>query len=174
MKPGKPYMIVANHGSMIDIMLMFHLVKQPFVFVGKKELARIPIFGFFYSKTCILVDRQNAKSRRQVFDEANHKLKQGVGICIFPEGGVPDDTSVVLDNFKDGAFRLAGDHDLTVVPMVIYNSKKRFPYAFFEGSPGTLPIKSLPFIQPKGNTHEDRHKLRDQTRELILKELTED
>ena len=53
--PKKSYMIVANHTSMTDIMLMLAVVKNPFVFVGKQELAKIPLFGFFYKRTCILV-----------------------------------------------------------------------------------------------------------------------
>ena len=57
--PGASYMFVANHVSMIDIMLMLYVANQPFVFVGKKELAKIPIFGFFYRRGCILVDRND-------------------------------------------------------------------------------------------------------------------
>ena len=49
MLKGKSYMLVANHTSMLDIMLMLHLSRNPFVFVGKKELVNIPIFGFFYN-----------------------------------------------------------------------------------------------------------------------------
>ena len=64
----KSYMFIANHTSMIDIMLMLVAVKNhPFVFVGKKELAKIPLFGYFYRKTCILVDRSSPKSRQAVF-----------------------------------------------------------------------------------------------------------
>ena len=55
LEKGKSYMFIANHTSMVDIMLMLVAVKRPFVFVGKKELAKIPLFGFFYRKTCILV-----------------------------------------------------------------------------------------------------------------------
>ena len=54
---GKSYMFVSNHTSMADIMVMLAVEKNPFVFVGKKELSKIPIFGFFYKRTCILVDR---------------------------------------------------------------------------------------------------------------------
>ena len=50
MDRGKSYMLVANHTSMLDIMLMLHVSKNPFVFVGKKELVKIPIFGFFYKR----------------------------------------------------------------------------------------------------------------------------
>ena len=52
-QPKESYMFIANHTSMIDIMLMLVVAKNPFVFVGKKELARIPIFGFVYKRTCI-------------------------------------------------------------------------------------------------------------------------
>src|SRR5690606_40452807 len=51
--PRRSYMLTANHTSMMDIMLMLILVKNPFVFVGKKELAKLPIFGYFYKKACI-------------------------------------------------------------------------------------------------------------------------
>ncbi len=60
---GKSYMFVANHTSMTDIMLMFHATKNPFVFVGKKELAKIPLFGYIYKRTCILVTRKHEKPR---------------------------------------------------------------------------------------------------------------
>src|ERR1044071_1514686 len=53
MEKGKSYMLVANHTSMTDIMLMLAVSKNPFVFVGKKELVKIPVFGFFYKRTCI-------------------------------------------------------------------------------------------------------------------------
>ncbi|MGB5419459.1 lysophospholipid acyltransferase family protein, partial [Algibacter sp.] len=100
----KSYMFIANHTSMADIMLMLVSVKNPFVFVGKAELAKIPLFGFFYKRTCILVDRSSAKSRQAVFLRAQRRLKTGVSICIFPEGGVPEE-QIMLDAFKDGAFR---------------------------------------------------------------------
>ena len=59
-------MFVANHRSMLDIMLMYYMVSTPFVFVGKKGLAKIPIFGFFYKRTCILVDRNSMRSKSAV------------------------------------------------------------------------------------------------------------
>ena len=90
------YMLVANHTSMTDIMLMLAVAKNPFVFVGKKELSKIPLFGFFYKRTCILVDRSSSRSRMEVFNRAQKRLNQGLSICIFPEGGVPADESILL------------------------------------------------------------------------------
>src|SRR5690606_8764987 len=63
----KSYMFIANHTSMADIMLMLVTVKNPLVFVGKAELAKIPVFGFFYKRTCILLDRTSEKAERLCF-----------------------------------------------------------------------------------------------------------
>ncbi|MCX2838821.1 lysophospholipid acyltransferase family protein [Salinimicrobium sp. MT39] len=168
---GESYMLVANHTSMTDIMLMLVAVKNPFVFVGKKELVKIPLFGYFYKRTCILVDRQNQRSRKEVFDSAQRRLNNGTSICIFPEGGVPDDASVLLDNFKDGAFRLAIDHQIPIVPIVFYDNKKRFPYIFTKGGPGKMRVKIKEFIPTKGLEQQNKKEVREQTREVILQEL---
>jgi 1-acyl-sn-glycerol-3-phosphate acyltransferase len=167
---GKSYMFIANHTSMADIMLMLAIVKNPFVFVGKKELARIPLFGFFYRKTCILVDRSDAKSRQAVFLQAQRRLRQGLSVCIFPEGGVPEE-SVVLDTFKDGAFRLAINHQIPIVPITFRDNKKRFSYTFFSGSPGPMRAVIHEFMQTKGLDISRTKELREAAREIILSDL---
>lgn len=168
---GKSYMFVANHTSMTDIMLMLSIVKNPFVFVGKKELAKFPVFGFFYKRTCILVDRGNVKSRQEVFQQAQRRLNQGVSICIFPEGGVPDDESVLLDTFKDGAFRLAIDHQIPIVPLVFFDNKKRFSYTFFSGSVGKMRAKILPFFSTENLDQTHKRELKENVRAAIYTEL---
>lgn len=168
---GKSYMLVANHTSMTDIMLMLLAVKiHPFVFVGKKELVNIPIFGFIYKRVCILVDRENSKSRFAVFERAQNRIQQGLSICIFPEGGVPDE-SILLDEFKDGAFRIAIEHQLTIIPLTFYDNKKRFSYTFFSGSPGKMRAKIHPPIETIGKTMDDKLHLKQQVRDIILTEL---
>ena len=169
-KPNKSYMFIANHTSMADIVLMLVSVKNPFVFVGKKELAKIPLFGFFYKRTCILVDRSSAQSRQAVFLRAQRRLKQGLSICIFPEGGVPDE-HIVLDDFKDGAFRLAINHQIPIVPMTFYDNKKRFSYTFFSGGPGRMKVKIHKFIQTEGLIISDTKALNEKARAVILNEL---
>lgn len=170
---GKSYMFVANHSSMLDIMLMFYSTKNPFVFVGKKELARIPLFGYIYKRTCILVDRGNSKSRVEAFRRAEKRLDEGLSVCIFPEGGVPDDLSLILDQFKDGAFRLAIEHQIPIAPMTFHDNKKRFPYSFFIGSPGKMRVKVHKLIATSRLTLENRRELKNETREVILQELLE-
>ncbi len=171
LKKGKSYMFVANHTSILDIMLMLAVVDHPFVFLGKVELARIPLFGYFYRRTCILVDRGSQKSRMDAFAEAQRRLKQGNSICIFPEGGVPNDENVELAVFKDGAFRLAIDHQIPIVPLVFHDNKKRFSYTFFSGSPGILRVAILPVIPTKLKTQDDKRNLKQETYNVILQEL---
>ncbi|MBR9757936.1 MAG: 1-acyl-sn-glycerol-3-phosphate acyltransferase [Algicola sp.] len=168
--PKESYMFIANHTSMTDIMLMLVSVKNPFVFVGKKELAKIPLFGFFYKRTCILVDRTSEKSRKAVFLRAQRRLKQGLSICIFPEGGVPEE-HVVLDAFKDGAFRLAINHQIPIVPLTFADNKRRFSYTFFSGSPGKMRVKVHAFIQTKGLEVKDTKALNQKARQVILTQL---
>ena len=172
LKKGQSYMFIANHTSMMDVMLMLILVKDnPFVFVGKKELAKIPVFGYFYKRTCILVDRSDAKSRMDVFTSAKARLDQGLSICIFPEGGVPDDTSVILDAFKDGAFRLAIEYQIPIVPMAFGHLKKFFPFEFFAGKPGNIPVVVHSFIETKGKNQTDKKQLKEASRNVILDQL---
>tara|TARA_R110002096_G_scaffold294378_1_gene488703 strand:+ start:5601 stop:6281 length:681 start_codon:yes stop_codon:yes gene_type:complete len=166
----KSYMFIANHTSMADIMLMLVSVKNPFVFVGKQELAKIPLFGFFYKRTCILVDRSSAKSRQAVFLRAQRRLKTGVSICIFPEGGVPEE-HIMLDEFKDGAFRLAINHQIPIVPITFADNKRRFSYTFFSGSPGKMRVKIHEFLSTKGLTVDDTRILNTTARAIILNQL---
>lgn len=170
----KSYMIVANHTSMVDIMLMLAIIKNPFVFVGKQELARIPLFGFFYKRTCILVDRGCSKSRMEVFNQAQKRINRGLSVCIFPEGGVPDDESIVLDSFKDGAFRLAIEHQIPIVPISFGDNKRRFSYTFFSGSPGLMRTKIHQQIETKDRTGAaDRKAIREEVRAVIYSQLIE-
>ncbi|MFS4492813.1 lysophospholipid acyltransferase family protein [Maribacter sp. 2308TA10-17] len=171
LEKGKSYMLVANHTSMLDIMLMLRISKNPFVFVGKKELAKIPVFGFFFKRVCIMVDRENTRSRTGVYRRAQRRLNQGLSICIFPEGGVPEE-NVVLDSFKDGAFKMAIAHNIPVVPMTFYDSKKRFSFTFLSGSPGKLRAKVHTFFKTGLLAEEDKSTLREEVREVILNELT--
>lgn len=172
-KKSENYMFVSNHTSMMDIMLMLYAANRPFVFVGKKELSKIPLFGYFYKRGCILVDRSDPSSRRDVYAQAQKRLKAGLSICIFPEGGVPD-PSIELSPFKDGAFRLAIEHKIPIAPMTFLDNKKRFPYAFFEGSVGRMRVIMHEFLPTAHLEIEDRRVLKDQTRTVILEALRAD
>ncbi len=173
LEKGKSYMLIANHSSMTDIMLMYCASRVPFVFIGKKELAKLPLFGFFYKRSSILVDRSNLRSRNAVFKEAQRRFDQGNSICLFPEGGVPKDTSLLLDRFKDGAFRMAIDHQIPIVPFIFYDNKRRFPYHFEKAHPGRLKVKMLKPIATTGlDQRKDKAELKERVWQLMYDELS--
>ena len=167
----KSYMFCPNHASLMDPFVLIVLSKNPIVFVGKKELSKIPLFGFIYKRTCILVDRNNSQSRRAVFNSAQQKINLGYSICIFPEGGVPSDESIVLDDFKDGAFRLAIEHKIPIAPVTFHDNKKLFSYTFFSGGPGKMRVMLHPLISTSNYSIEMKKELNKKTRAIILEEL---
>lgn len=168
---GNSYMFVANHRSMLDIMMMFYCISTPFVFVGKKELSRLPVFGFFYKRTCILVDRANLRSKNAVMQEADKRINNGLSICIFPEGGIPDDSSIILDRLKDGAFRLAIEHKIPIAALVFHDNGKRLPYNFMKGGPGKLRVEMLPLVYTTEMLITDKFNLRNTVSELLVERL---
>ena len=109
----------------------------------------------------------------QVFERAQARLNRGLSICIFPEGGVPDDESILLDDFKDGAFRLALSHHIPIVPLAFADNKKRFSYTFFSGSPGIMRAKFCGFVETEGldDSKMNVKMIRDKSREQILEAL---
>lgn len=118
-----------------------------------------------------MVDRSSSKSRYQVYERAQKRLQSGVSICIFPEGGVPDDENVILDDFKDGAFRLAIEHQIPIVPMSFIDNKKRFSFRFFSGKPGRMRVMVHQPIETKDLTLDNRQAIKEQARTIILKNL---
>jgi 1-acyl-sn-glycerol-3-phosphate acyltransferase len=172
-KPNKSYMFIANHASLIDVMLMLAVLKNPAVFVGKREVRKIPVFGYVARKTSILVNRGNAESRKEVYISAQEKLNQGLSIAIFPEGLVPPE-DIILSEFKNGAFRLAIEHQIPIVPMTFYDVKKRFSWTFFSGWPGKLRVKIHNFIQTEGLTLDDMEATKQKAYKIIHDELVND
>lgn len=135
------YVIIANHTSIMDIMLTCILFpNHPLCFVGKKELVKIPIFGTIYKRICVMVDRNSAKSRADVYRRCAEKMAEGNSIMIFPEGGVPDDTSIILDQFKDGAFILSTKHQFPVAVFTFVGLKEMFPFDYKKGYPGKVKV----------------------------------
>jgi 1-acyl-sn-glycerol-3-phosphate acyltransferase len=118
-----------------------------------------------------LVDRNSSKSRFDVFDRAQKRLNQGLSICIFPEGGVPNDESILLDEFKDGAFRLAIEHQIPIVPITFADNKKRFSYTFFSGSPGLMRVKTHFQIPTTGLEITNKKELKEKVKNIIYDQL---
>ncbi|KAA2215497.1 lysophospholipid acyltransferase family protein [Chryseobacterium sediminis] len=144
-----PYVFISNHTSIMDIMLTCIVFPDhPICFVGKKELVKIPIFGTIYKRICVMVDRTNAKSRADVYRRCAEKMEEGNSIAIFPEGGVPDDTSIILDDFKDGAFMLSSKHNSPIAVYTFIGLKEMFPFENSKGYPGRVKVYFNGIMEP--------------------------
>ena len=163
---------IANHTSVLDILMMISISEKPLVFVGKKELSKIPLFGYFYKKTCVLVDRSSHKSRVGVYQGISKKIDEGKSICIFPEGLVSEDESIVLCPFRVGAFKIAIDHKLNIIPVVLKDCKARYSFTFFSGSPGKLRYAYLDLISQ--NNFDNPREMRDEAFDQFYAYLTQD
>ncbi|WP_298767290.1 1-acyl-sn-glycerol-3-phosphate acyltransferase [uncultured Polaribacter sp.] len=170
----KSYMFCPNHTSLLDPFILIALSKNPIVFVGKKELVKIPIFGFFYKKVVIMVDRSSAESKKRVFKMAKERLQNGVSMAIFPEGLVPEE-NVILAPFKKGAFSLAIEFEIPIVPQTYYDCKRFFSWDIYKGGPGVIRVKQHKFI-PTKNMHlkEDLIPLKDKTFAILKQDLEND
>jgi 1-acyl-sn-glycerol-3-phosphate acyltransferase len=167
---NKTYLICANHTSEIDIMLCLVLVPNCFVFIGKKELAKLPLFGYFYKRTNILVDRKSISSKRDVMEKAALKLQQGIGVCVYPEGGIPE-PHVKLAPFKMGAFKLAIESQTEILPISFPDNKKRYPDGWWGGSPGFVRAIVHKPITVTGLEMNDIHRLKEMCYDQILSGL---
>lgn len=169
----KSYMFCPNHASLMDPFVLIALSKNPIVFVGKQEFVKIPIFGFFYKRVVIMVDRSSPKSRKRVYEMAKKRLQNGVSMAIFPEGLVPTE-NVILAPFKNGAFSLAIEYEIPIVPQVYLDGKRLFSWDFFKGGPGVFRIRQHKFIQTKDLEQSDMQKLKEKTFNIIYNDLVND
>lgn len=143
------YVFISNHTSIMDVMLPCILMpNHPLCYVGKKELVKIPIFGTIYKRICVMVDRSSAKSRADVYRRCEERMEEGQSIVIFPEGGVPDDESVILDDFKDGAFILATKHNSPILIFTFVGLKEMFPFNYSKGYPGKVQVYFNDILEP--------------------------
>ncbi len=116
--PEGPYIIVANHTSYLDIFLMCSILPHhPFVFMGKSEILRYPILKTYFKKLHIPVFRNDRLKAAKSFIHAKKAVAHGWSLVIFPEGGIPDDHKPRMIPFKEGAFKLAKNLKIPIVPV---------------------------------------------------------
>ena len=168
-KNGK-YVMIANHTSMMDVFLPVILhPEHPISMVGKKELERIPFFGSIYRKVCVTVDRKDPKSRSQVYVKCAERIENGYNIVLFPEGGVTDDLSIILQDFKDGAFKLSNQYKFPIIVYTFIDLKFMFPFNNAKGYPGKVKIFLNDILDP----HDSIDSLKDKTHSLMLNTIKE-
>lgn len=125
-KEGKTYIVVCNHNALIDVPVSSPGIPGGNKTIAKAEMAKIPLFGLIYKTGSILVDRKNEKSRRDSFVKMKEVLDMGLHMCIYPEG-TRNTSNEPIKPFHDGAFRLAVSNGNSIIPMIIFNSRKANP-----------------------------------------------
>jgi len=143
---GKAYIVTCNHNSLMDVPLSCPYIPGPNKTIAKSSFSKIPLFGLFYMKGSVLVDRKNETSRRQSFDKMKAVLEKGMHMSIYPEG-TRNRTAEPLKKFHDGAFRLASETGHDIIPAIIFNTKKVLPLGkTFYFWPQKLEIHFLPAV----------------------------
>lgn len=144
-KKGQPYIVTCNHNSLLDIPLSSPFIPGANQTIAKKEFTKIPIFGWYYERGSVIVDRKSDASRRKSYELMRAALQKGFHMCIYPEG-TRNRTKEPLKRFYDGAFKLAADSGYPIIPAVIFNTQKALPAnRFFYLMPHHL---SIHFLQP--------------------------
>jgi 1-acyl-sn-glycerol-3-phosphate acyltransferase len=154
-KPNTAYVVVFNHNALLDIPLSAPYVPGSNKTIAKASFAKIPLFGLFYEKGSILIDRKSEQSRRKSFEEMKKVLLTGMNMCIYPEG-TRNRSDEPLKPFYDGAFKLAVDVKKEVVPCIIFNTKKAMPIdKFFYLLPTKLEMHFLPPVSSENITSKE-------------------
>lgn len=165
-----PYVFVSNHTSYLDIVVMGLFAPLKISFMGKVQLSRIPLFGIFFRTVDVAVNRENMRDAHKALQLAKEKLEQGYSVLIFPEGTIWDKTPQ-LKPFKNGAFKLAIEAGVPVLPITFYNNWKALPDGKFEYYPTFIKCKVHRPIPTHHLNDVDSDKLRDEIYHIIEQEL---
>ncbi|MBL7924244.1 MAG: 1-acyl-sn-glycerol-3-phosphate acyltransferase [Bacteroidia bacterium] len=171
--PDQAYIITPNHSSYLDILTANIAFPNYFHFMGKAELRNVPMFGIFFKKMNISVDRSSIKDSHKAYKRARNDLKKGISLAIFPEATIPP-CSPELGPFKNGAFRLAIEMQVPIVPITFLDNWSIFPDNNQQRMlvrPGISRIVVHRPIPTAGLTEHDANALRDQVRAIIRNTL---
>ncbi len=166
--PRNPYVVVSNHESFVDILLLSHLPWE-MKWLSKVEILRIPILGWNMRLVGdVPVERGTAKSAAKAMLRCRSILKQQVSVVIFPEG-TRSPTGEMLP-FKDGAFRLAIDAGVPILPIVVHGTRSALQKHDWRVGPSIAEARVLAPVETAGLTPRDVPDLRERVRAIIAAE----
>lgn len=163
-RKGQSYIYVSNHTSFLDLPGIRLLIPGEFRPLAKKELLKIPVFGWIAQSATIIVDRSDRESKHRSLEKLKKILTSGISILLFAEG-TQNRSNEVLQPFKDGAFRLAIETQMPLLPMVVIGAGKLMPPGTVNLRPGLIRLYVAPEIPTANLT--DVNQLKTQTFELM-------
>ena len=160
------YVFVANHQGVFDIFSIYGYLRHDFKWMMRKGLERIPLVG--YACKCaghIMVDHSSTAALSETMSRAKQTLEGGKSLVIFPEGRRTNTGE--LQPFKNGAYRLAVEFNLPVVPITIDGSYRVMPRSTFNVTPGTIVLTIHEPIEPSDGGHDLPHLVEESRRAII-------
>jgi 1-acyl-sn-glycerol-3-phosphate acyltransferase len=171
-KLPQPCVIVCNHTSYLDIVFSPFYIDHTAAYMGKYELLKAPLFKYFFVYLDIPVNRRSVTGSHKAFLKAGEMLDKGISVVIYPEGTIGKQGR--LKEFKNGAFKLAVEKQVPIVPVVNLNNWHFLENGGFltsHGSPGIPRIVVGETIDTKGMKEEDIAIIRDKVYTFIKHEL---
>ncbi|WP_373497056.1 lysophospholipid acyltransferase family protein [Aquiflexum sp.] len=135
----KPYIYIFNHRSSLDLPVIPMAIKQELRAIGKKEISKIPVFGFIVSRVAVWVDRKDTASRKASVQRLVEILRKGISVVVAPEG-TRNDSGQTLLPFQSGAFRLALETQTPIMPMAVIGADRLMRRGSLILRPGTIHI----------------------------------
>lgn len=175
-KPQKKqvYVFCPNHFSFLDIPIMALTMRAFFVYVGKMDLQKVPLFGYMYRKIHIGINRDSGKSRYQTYIDAKEALDNGKNLVIYPEGGIwaKKENMPKMAKLKDGPFRIAIEKQVPIVPVTIPYNWKLLPYPNkYMSAPKIARVIYHEPISTKGMTLDNIKDLKQKYKKIVEDEL---
>ena len=163
------YVIIANHFSYIDIPALAAL-NIPFKFIGKMQVNNIPVLGYIFKNLHIMVDRDSKESRKQTYIDCFRSLDQGYSIGIFPEGGIKTEKVPKMAPFKNGAFAMALEKQVPILPVSLLGAYKIMKGSFYINWSPCEIVCHQP-INTDGFTTKDVDAFREKCYKILQSEL---
>ena len=172
-KPGQHYIYISNHASAFDIPAVVVGIPDDIRFVLKKELTRIPIWGWALKYGhYISIDRGKARDAMKSLDEAAERMRNGASVILFAEGTRTKDGK--LQPFKRGAFTLAAKAGIPIIPVTINHTFKILPKGSLHVNPADIELvfdRPIPTENIDGRGGEQH--LMEQVHEVVARNYTD-
>jgi 1-acyl-sn-glycerol-3-phosphate acyltransferase len=168
--PRVPYLYMANHQSMFDILSLLAYLPVQFRWLAKKELFHIPVFGYSMARAgYISIDRSDRRSAHKSLLEAARKIAGGVSVVIFPEGSRSTDGRI--RPFKAGGFHLAIRSGRPIVPVVISGAREVMPKGRLRIRPGHICVSVNPPIDTTSYKDKAKKDLMERVHSIMEQDL---
>jgi 1-acyl-sn-glycerol-3-phosphate acyltransferase len=165
-QPGNSYIVVSNHQSVFDILVLYGWLDLDLKWVMKAELRKMPAIGISCETIGhIYVDRKDRVKARQAINDALDRLGDGIGILFFAEGTRSGDGKLLP--FKKGAFHTAIEQQVPLLPVSVVGTRDIMPARSLLPFPGRVRLIIHEAIPTEGMTHDDLGELLNRTRDII-------